>query len=222
MILPDEIAGGSIIRPRWGLLSYLVLLAGLGAVPWPRPLRLVGLGLGTLVAVLFLGFRWQKFEPYQAGLAEYRSALPHLRPGTSLLSLTYADVTQLPGGPTLDTYLPLFEHAAGYLGAEAGLLCYENYEAEAGYFPLVWRPRCSPIAEFGQRPTQLNSMLYQPAYRPTYVLLWGRPGTTPTSSANALRVAAYLARYGYQQCFRSPTGLLELYERPRPGLGAQP
>ena len=220
--LPDEISGGSIIRPRWGLLSYLVLLGGLGTVPWPRPLRLVGVGLGTLVAGLFLGFRWQKFQSYQAGLADYRSALPYLRPGTSLLSLTYAEVTQLPGGPTLDTYLPLFEHAAGYLGAEAQLLCYENYEAEAGYFPLVWRPGHSPLAEFGQRPTKLNAVLYQPAYRPTYVLLWGRQAAAPTSPANAARVAAYLTRYGYQPRFCSPSGLLELYEQPDPRARAQP
>lgn len=180
------------------------------------------MGLGTLVAGLFLGFRWQKFEPYQAGLAEYRSARPYLQPGASLLSLTYADVTQLPSGPELDTYLTLFEHAAGYLGTEAHLLCYENYEAEAGYFPLVWRPGCSPLAEFGQRPTRLNPVLYQPSYRPAYVLLWGRQGASPTSPANAARVAAYLVRYGYQLQFRSPAGLLEMYAQPGPRRPAQP
>ncbi|NML67344.1 hypothetical protein HHL22_19250 [Hymenobacter sp. RP-2-7] len=220
--LPDEIAGGSIIRPRWGLLSYLVLLGGLGAVPWPRPLRVAGLGVGALVASLFLSFRWQKFEPYQLALADYRSALPHLRPGTSLLALTYADVTQLPGGPELDSYLPLFVHAAGYLGTEAQLLCYENYEAETGYFPLVWRPGRSPISEYGQYPTRLNPVLYQRAYRPTYVLLWGRAAAAATSPANAALVAAYLARYGYRQQFRSATGLLELYGQPGPRPRAQP
>lgn len=147
--------------------------------------------------------------------------LPHLRPGARLLALTYANVTQLPGGPELDSYLPLFVHAAGYLGADAQLLCYENYEAETGYFPLVWRPGRSPITEYGQYPARPNPVLYQQAYRPTYVLLWGQSAAA-TNPANAALIAAYLVRYGYRRQFRSASGLLELYERPGPGPRAQP
>ena len=219
--LPDEISGGSVIRPRWGLLSYFTMLGAVAAVPWPRTWRLVGLAAGTLVAGLLLSFRWQRFEAFQTGLAEYRAALPYLRPGTTLLPLTYASVTQLPGGPDLGTYIPLFAHAANNLAVEARLLCYENYEADAGYFPLVWQPGKAPLAGFAQ-PAQLMPLLDAPAYVPTYVLLWGRAAAPPTSPANAARVARYLARYHYARRFRSPTGLLELYERATPTGPAAP
>ena len=214
--LPDTISGGSIIRPRWWLFSYLALLSGLAAVPWPRTWRLAGLAAGTLVAGLLLGFRWQKFQVFQVGLAEYRSVLPYLRPGTTLLPLSYADVTQLPDGNDLGTYIPLFAHAANNLAVEAHLLCYENYEADAGYFPLVWQPGKAPLTDFTQRPAQMTPVLSSPAYVPTYVLLWGRSAAAPTSPANAARAARYLTLHAYLLRYRSPGGLLELYEQPVP------
>lgn len=217
--LPDAIAGGSIIKPRWALLSYFMLLGALATVPYPSWVQQAALGLGALVAGLLLVFRWQKFEAFQAGLAEYRSALPYLRPNTKLLALNYADVGQVPGGPDFGTYLPLFAHVSGQLGAEVPVFCYENYEATTGYFPLTWRHGKMPLEEFNHFPPYLQPVLYEPAFVPDYLLLWGRAVATPgemQSPANAARVADYLRQYHYRLRFRSPAGLLELYELPAP------
>jgi hypothetical protein len=214
--LPDAISGGSNIKPRWALLSYLLLLGALAAVPYPRWVRLATLEVGTLVAGLLLGFRWQKFETFQAGLAEYRSALPYLRPHTTLLALNYANVAAVPGGPDFGTYIPLFAHTSGQLGVEASIFCYENYEAATGYFPLTWRSGKAPLAEYAHWPAQLQPVLYKSAYTPTYVALWGRLVASPATldSANATQVAQYLQQRHYRLRFRSPAGLLELYELP--------
>ena len=215
VILPDAMSGGSIIRPRWGLLSYLTLLSALSVVPWPARLRTVLLGAGTIVAILFLGFRLQKFQALQSGLAEYRSAGPYLRSGTTLLPLTYAAVTRMPNGAELGTYINVFSHAASYLCVDKQVFDYENYEADTGYFPLLWQPCRAPLLQQEQFPARLAPVLYQPNQAPTYLLLWGRKVAAPTNAANARQIAAYLARFNYELHFRSATGLLELYQLPQ-------
>ena len=212
--MPDAIAGGSITRPRWGLLSYLALLGGLATVPWPARWRWAGVGAGTLVAALLLGFRLPKFQALQAGLAEYQALSPYLRPGASLLPIAYDTENRLPEALASNTYIPVLAESANYLAVEQQFLSYENYEALTGYFPLVWRPGKRPLFSTTERPARLAPFLAQSPYLPTYVLLEGRLTAPQASLGNAALIASYLARFHYQLRYRSPHGLLELYERP--------
>jgi len=212
--MPDAIAGGSITRPRWGLLSYLTLLLGLAAGPWSTRWRTVGLGIGTLVAALLLGFRVSRFRAFQAGVAEYQSLAPHLRPGTSILPIPYDTQNRLPDALAIDSYIPALSEAVNYLAVEYQLLSYENYEASTSYFPLVWRPEKTPLLPAAQRPARLAPFLYEPAQLPTYVLLQGRLSATSPNKSNALLITNYLTRFNYKLRYRSPNSLLELYERP--------
>lgn len=222
VVLPDAVAGGSVTRPRWGLLSYFALLSGLAAVPWSGWLRLYGLGAGTLVAALLLGFRLQRFKAFQAGIVEYQLAAPYLRPGASVLPIVYDGAPHLPDKLATGTYIPVLLEAIHYLAVERQLLSYGNYEADAGYFPLVWRRGRAPRLESPLLPARLTPFLYNPAHLPTYVLLSNRRQDVPTSPANAAAILAYLARFGYRLHYRSPTGLLELYERPSGPTPTQP
>ena len=55
----------------------------------------------------------------------------------------------MPNGKTYDSYINPFPHAAGYLSVERHLFNFENYEAQTGYFPLVWRPGAALRAAVG-------------------------------------------------------------------------
>lgn len=220
--LPDAIAGGSITRPRWGLLSYLALLSGLAAVPWLPRWRLIGLGIGTLVAALLLGFRMPKLRAFQAGLAEYQLLAPYLRPGATILPIAYDKANGLPEALATNTYIPVLGEAVNYLAVEHALLSYENYEALTGYFPLVWRPGKTPLLAGKQRPARPAPFLAEPTHLPTYVLLQNRLLATPGSAANAAFITSYLAHFRYQLRYRSPNRLLELYERPHSRLVPAP
>ena len=211
--MPDAIAGGSITRPRWGLLSYLTLLGGLAAVPWRPRWRLIGLGTGTLAAALLLGFRLQKFQAFQAGVKEYQSLAPYLRRGGTILPIAYDTENGLPEALAINTYIPVLAEAVNYLAVEHELLSYENYEASTGYFPLVWRPGKSPLLPATQRPPRLAPFLSVSAHLPTYVLLQNRLSTAPRNADNAALITSYLARFQYKLRYRSPNKLLELYER---------
>lgn len=213
VVMPDAIAGGSITRPRWGLLSYFTLLAGLAAVPWPARWRVIGLGLSTLVATLLLGFRFSKFQAFQSGIKEYELLAPYLRPGATILPIAYDMEHSLPEALATNTYIPVLAEAVNYLAVEHQLISYENYEALTGYFPLVWRPGKTPLLQVPQRPARLAPFLSEAAYLPAYVLLQNRQSAAPRNASNAALVASYLVRFNYKLRYRSPTGFLELYER---------
>ena len=138
--MPDAIADRSIVRPRLALCSYLLMLGLLSTVPYPRQLQQFISGVGGLLAVLLLGFRYSHYRTLATGIDEYRSAAPYLRPGATLAALTYGNVTHMPNGKTYDSYINPFPHAAGYLSVERRLFNFKNYEAQTGYFPLIWRP----------------------------------------------------------------------------------
>lgn len=214
LAMPDAIAGGSITRPRWGLLSYLALLAGLATVPWSPRWRLTGLSVGTLVAALLLGFRLPKFKAFQAGVQEYQSLAPYLRRNATILPIAYDAENRLPDVLATNTYIPVLAEAINYLAVERQLVSYENYEAYAGYFPLVWRPGKVPLLSAAHRPARLAPFLYEPAQLPTYVLLQGRLMATAPDAGNSQLIASYLTRFKYKLRYRSPNSLLELYERP--------
>lgn len=212
VVLPDAIASGSITRPRWGVLSYLTLLVGLAAVPWPARWRLLGIGAGTLVAVLLLGFRVQKFRAFQAGTAEYQSLAPYLRSGASILPIAYDTDNRLPDAVATNTYIPVLSEAVNYLAIEHQLLSYENYEAATGYFPLMWQAGKAPMLASARRPAHLAPYLFEPAHLPTYVLLQNRLLAVPASAAPADLITRYLIRFKYRLRYRSPNNFLELYE----------
>ena len=94
---------------------------------------------------------------------------------------------------------------------ERHLFNFENYEAQTGYFPLVWRPGAALLTDTQGAPAVFDLAAYPLVRWPDYVLLWGRT-TQTVPTANAQVVAAQLAR-AYQLVYRSPTGLLELYAR---------
>ena len=213
LLVPDALAGGSIIRPRLGLLCYLLVLGGLATVPYARAVRWALLLGGGGVAGALLGFRANCYQTMQAGLAEYRSAAPYLRPGSTLAPLEFARAGLRPGGRPGGSCLAAFSHAASYLAVERNLVNYENYEAQTGYFPLVWRPGQERLSQRDSLPQRLDAARHaRTAAPPDYMLVWDAPDTLARANANRRRVLGQLADL-YQPVYRSPTGLVLLFAR---------
>jgi len=219
-ILPESLAGGSIIRPRLALLSYLALLGALATVPYSAAMRRALLLAGSVVATVFLGFRFGRYQTLHTGLDEYRSAAAHLRPGRTLVPLRLAHVTHMPNGREYGSYIDVFAHAAGYLAVERDLSCLENYEARVGYFPLRWRPGQDRLSQPDSLPNRLDLAPRPAAPAPDYVLLWGAPDTARRAPANTRYALRQLAE-AYRPIYRSPTGLVLLYEHRPPAPSAR-
>ncbi len=211
VLLPDTISGGSVIQPRWGIFSYLLLLGSLTTIKYPPQIRAVLLAAATTVAVLFLGFRYTKYQTLQSGLADYLSVAAQLRPNASLLPLIYAQPAHMPDGGEYPSGYNMLAHAASYVSLERQLLDFENYEAETDYFPLFWRPGHLPIREPNATPARPTPLLL--THPAGYVLLWARNLPSPLGSVpNRILINDYLTQH-YRLAYRSPSGLLELYSR---------
>ncbi|MFC4791561.1 hypothetical protein ACFPAF_05630 [Hymenobacter endophyticus] len=210
VFLPDALLGGSIIRPRLGLLSYLFVLGLLGAGHYPVWLRHAVVCATVVVAVLLLSFRFTKYRTWATGLVEYQAAAPYLRPGTSVVSFTYGPALRMPNGKEYRSYIDVFSHAASYLSVDRQLLDLENYEAHTGYFPLVWRPGQELVLEQATHPARAHWSVYPHPQWPKYIVVWAR-SEHPQPSAQAQELTTHL-RHNYRLVFISQTGLLELYE----------
>ncbi|WP_210514279.1 hypothetical protein [Hymenobacter terricola] len=223
LVVPDALAGGSIIRPRLGLLCYLAVLGGLGTVPYGPALRQALLVGGVAAAAALLGFRFGRYRALQANLNEYRSAAAYIRPGSTLAPLQFAHTSPMPGSHEPACYIDAFGHTAGYLAVERNLIDYENYEAQTGYFPLIWRPGRERLSQRDSLPQRLD-LTARPGGPPVpdYVLVWGEADTTARPSPNRRRALAQIDSF-YRPVFRSRTGLARLYVHRRlPVAGLTP
>ena len=110
-------------------------------------------------------------------------------------------------------------HAIGHAAAERRLVDLTNYQADQGYFPLLYRPELNPYRHLvpdglavEDAPRQIDLERYaRRGGRVDAVLLWGRRVSTHADEAEPL--LRQLAG-GYDLVFTSrPRGLAELYLR---------
>ena len=115
-----------------------------------------------------------------------------------------------------------FEHAVGYVACRKRIVDLTEYQADQGYFPILYRPGENPyrilVPEEGVAEDALRSLDWS-AYergggRVDYVLLWARSASTPRPGENEF--LARLARDFDPVFTSSPRGLAELYRRRAP------
>ncbi|MEI8197289.1 MAG: hypothetical protein WCI73_15430, partial [Phycisphaerae bacterium] len=111
-----------------------------------------------------------------------------------------------------------FRHAAGYLGAQRAVVDLDNYEAEVGYFPLIWRPAVNPF-RLMRGPNDSPNELEYPKYETRgrgggqidYVLTWTCGLNAPTNE-RARQIQAWLDSR-YDRIYTSPRGYAVLWRK---------
>jgi hypothetical protein len=119
-------------------------------------------------------------------LAEYLSVSDAVQPGSTLLPVQFD--SRGPGRLRWLLYGMPMRHAAGYLAAERGVIDLDNYEAESGVFPLVFRPEVDPavfIQHMEDDPPTPDLLAYpsKTGRHIDYVLVWDPYGATRTTLA---------------------------------------
>jgi hypothetical protein len=210
--MPDSVAGGGVIRPRLGLLSYLCLFGLLATVPYSSSIKWGLVVIGSVLSLALISFRAGKYQSINAGVEEFCSVVAYMPRGATFLPLNFGHAQQMPDGKQYGTYIDVFTHAGGYPSVERQLISVENYEAQTGYFPLVWKPGCDVLPRDGQLPPTWSPTLVTPLARPDYVLVWASHDTPNPEPISAQTARRHLAQ-AYRLVYRSRTGLAELYQR---------
>ncbi len=209
LVTPDAMSGGAFVVFRVNLLAVLTWAVWLAVQPLPRwagvGLRWAG-GLAT-VAVLVASGRTLWAE--DGFLREYVSAAPAIRPGASILPVSYAaSLDQSDRGVPPFRRVDCMLHAVAWVAADRHAVDVTDYEATTDYFPTLFRPDVNPAGiKRWVTPTRYAAVT---GFRPDYVLLW-TGGVGPQTWVDR-EAAADLTR-DYRLTYQSPgRGFVQVYE----------
>jgi hypothetical protein len=148
---------------------------------------------------------------------DYLSAANYIKPYSVILPLDFFPCGKDAHGNVIADRNWLFSHASQYMGTEKPLIILDNYEANTGYFPLVWKEEVNPYHHLCTN----GSIESQPPYATIgdyknktgvsidYILMW-------CYDSSALKDADFRKLYAeingeYHLVYTSQTGHIVLY-----------
>lgn len=180
LLLPDTMAGGSLMTPRLLLFTMLFLTA------FSIAARIDGrvLAAGTAVVGICSIGHWNTQRGIHHGLctelAELMEVAPAVPEGAVLLPLNYGDNW-------------LHSNFSSYLGAVRGTIVLDNFVATAPFSPVRWRKERMPYAAIGDFDRSERPCVRIDNYRAgglplvDLVLTWKRSETMADSCTNDAR-----------------------------------
>jgi len=125
--MPDEDGYGGYITIRFVLFAFLFLILWLASSHTQSKIALP-LVISLLVChFILLSKKSKVICELDKAVIEIEKTQSLIKDNSSILTFVgYEDIWQV-------------KHFGNYLGADKNLLIFDNYEADAGYFPIVWR-----------------------------------------------------------------------------------
>ena len=219
IFFPEDFLGRVILISMRAQLFVYILVACCVAYMLPRKLKNAG---GFIVFICFLGMslvRISFMSKASEGVEELTSAARFISPYSIVLPLDFAPAGKDAAGKVVGNFNYLFSHAAHYIGAEKPLILLDNYEANSGYFPLLWVYNKNPYAHLSTyegieaQPPSANIDRYCgiSGEKINYVLLWCYDSSF-LSKGHYRQLAAQIDS-SYHLIYTSPTNRTMLYAR---------
>jgi hypothetical protein len=208
LLVPARAAGGSYVAERMGVMIYLIALLWLGAQAPGVTASRVARWAAVCLTVGILAVRVPAYAELDRLMREYQAAGPQVEPNTTLLSVSFDHRGHDERGDRISFLTGPFLHAAGYIGAERGVVVVNNYEASLPYFPVRFRAGRDPSGHMGPQDARGVPRLDLRGYASLsgapvdYVLLWGETRVEP--NAPAYRSLLQTLEEDYQLLYQSP------------------
>lgn len=209
--------GGSYIRYRLETLVYLFGICFIAAVPMLRMMRIMQAGFVVVMVGLFTYHRLPAYADINRMVGEFKSLSAGIEDSSVVLPLKYETFLTNDKGETIAGKVLLFSHVAE-TAAEPGkkLVFLDNYEANTGYFPLIWKENVNPFTCLARGPgieavpPQADITGYNKTAAPiNYIILFAKKGEVlndPATKAMADTIDTY-----YDLVKVTPTYKIELY-----------
>ncbi len=222
---PEGVSGGTFLNLRLQAFPFFALALWFAAQPSGAALRNAVRVAGSAAAVALAASHAAAYAELNDYLDEYLAAAPLVEPNATVLPLCFSQQGQAPDGRVLALRVCPFLHAGSYLTPMKQIGNLDNYEAEAGYFPTLFRPGVSPYQNIGTDRSRPDGGLHEQPPRADflgypersgrevdYVLLWGvRPEQREV--ADTKEIFRQLGQ-GYRRVFTSGRrGMTQLYRR---------
>lgn len=201
LLLPNAGGGFGFVTPRFCLLFFLFLILFLSMRPLKTWLAIPVLLAISILSLAFLRIYNKTTTQNQIVTQGIVDASAHIYPGDKIL-------------PLLNHEYWLYGHVSNYIGAEVPVIIYENYEAELGYFPLVWKEEVKDevsLAKAIMNSTHSFNLQDLTALAPDKIL-YILDSANPEKGNQALMHLESLSA-GYEQIFKDSTASVALYGR---------
>jgi hypothetical protein len=214
-VVPNDILGGSHVRPRLVLYPMLLLILWLGSQTYSDLVNRAVAGGASVLAIIGIIINLNQYKNFNENLAEYQSAIHFIEPQSNLLPISFTHWTSAGFDWFRRTAPDPFLHASGYLAVAKQLIDLGNYEAATEHFPTAFRPGLDPYVYIGNRDdpySRLNIEGYsRTGQHVDYVVVWSALGVE-RDLAQTTNLRRQL-NDGYQLLCTSRAGLMQVYRR---------
>ena len=216
-LLPEMTFGGSFLRQR---IEPLIYLSGLVIISFARIPNAIRIGSICFSVFFSLAFSFNKISSYREAslfVSEIREISTRVRDKSLVLPLNFEHYLQNTNGELINKKTLLFGHVVEAMPHNKQLIFLENYEANTGYFPLIWKGEKNPFLHLSvndgieAEPPQVDIIGYNTNVQPiNYILTWGK-------RKEALEHPSYPALIqtvteNYTLVYTSPVYKISLYE----------
>lgn len=217
----EFIAGGFFMRERLSVLVFMTLIVISSTYLSPKWLKGTVVLVAVVINIAFLGIRLPKFSQANTLAKEYMELAPHIKPNRTIMPMSYNHRGLHLDHSVIAERKFLFLHITGYLAVETSTLNYDNYEANTGYFPLLWHSIHNPYIkgaaeaiEMSPPKLNLNNWTNGGGASPDYLIIaYLEP---PYNTQTDLSIYGYLKGHisqSYNQVYLSSHRRISLYKK---------
>jgi len=179
-IQPGALAGAGILSKRLQFIPYLVVFLWLAHIPYNHQQKRVTTVVGISIIIMFSVLRIPIHRFASDAVEEYVSANTVIPSRSTVLPLSFSHNGKTPAGDRISQKVWLFMHAFDYSGTDKPLVLFGNYEANTGYFPIIWKTDKNPYTYLSKggglehQPPGVGIMNYESSTksRIDYVVTW--------------------------------------------------
>ena len=146
LFFPEDFMHRAILITMRTQLFLLAIAGTVVAYTLPQKIKNAG-GLVMMCCFIALSFiRFGVMNDAADAVKDYNSVAPYIKPYSVVLPLDLAPEGVNPRANTIANRNYPFTHALHYTGCSKPLILLDNYEANTGYFPLLWQYKMNPYA----------------------------------------------------------------------------
>jgi len=220
LITPNGMKGGGYIDQRLNLFPYFALLLWFAAQDY-SPLfkkRIQIVAIGISISMLFT--QMYKYSELNEYIADYLSGMELIDPNSTILGLSFQSRGPSENGVIPSKRVELFTHTVDYIATQRHSVSFTNYEANHGYFPLIYRSALNPYKQIVLNDVDIETPLaaelefenytQHTKGKLNYILLWGLD-KKHLGNKNVVSILNQIENK-YELIYQSPLKLMTLYK----------
>jgi hypothetical protein len=141
---PGQIAGAGILSIRLQFIPFLVLVLWFANINFNLKIKWTVMSSAFIIGVVLIAVRLPHHALASRAVKEYISVRDYIEDNSTVLPLSYSHNGKTPDGKLIANRIWLFMHAADYIGTDKSLIIFDNFEANTGYFPVIWKKEKNP------------------------------------------------------------------------------